>query len=536
MRPLPDRSERMNCIVIDEFKFFKLTGQQKSKGTPVKLSKTETEICLREKTVTLTTLQEKILAKNIPTEKKVEEKTFEFLKQKDLTEIFCNAVQEELVGQREQVKALLILACTTKAKNRKSTSTNLCVNDVSGSGKDFFISAVFNFFPKEKTLFFRRISEKALDYKLARFEGKDVSSYIFVFEDASKKILNGEAVKTIMSARPDADNIAMIVKDGELKELKFLGKPVMIFSSARGIADKETWRRLPFMRLDSSMEQTLAIGKKQTQEAANGKTQKENSFPTDFFNALENYEVVIPFADLLYNELFERLAKQNNRFHIVLRTVFPRLLDFIRGSAILHQYQRQKKDNKLLAEGDDYELARNAAQQTINNKLLIPISLEEQKVVELITKNYPDGADAATIQAALPIWEERWFKQQLDDLADKGFLKIERREVDGVKKKVGFYLAEPDIFGFTLPSWGELCKNNAVNAIDAVNAFNAFNAVNNPSNLNEPLKNGITALNAPELNALNLQKTCSCGKKGIVLDGDNLYCQDCYQARQGADI
>ena len=67
---------------------------------------------------------------------------------------------------------------------------------------------------------------------------------------------------------------------------------------------------------------------------------------------LQRFDVVIPFA--------ERLGELFISDRVETRRAFPQLMSTIQASALLHQLQRQvDADGRLIATGDDYQLARH---------------------------------------------------------------------------------------------------------------------------------------------------------------------------------
>jgi hypothetical protein len=62
-------------------------------------------------------------------------------------------------------------------------------------------------------------------------------------------------------------------------------------------------------------------------------------------------------------------------------------LDFIKASACFHQYQR-KIDNEgfIIAEGQDYEIARECIETIKSNKYMIPLTINQKKILEVFYK------------------------------------------------------------------------------------------------------------------------------------------------------
>jgi len=388
------------------------------------------------------------------------------------------------------------LVCSlAKVKNKKSASANLCLNAQSGAGKDFITAATLDLFPEKIIFKRRRISERALDYALAQNQARDWSNYIIYLEDVSEGVLNADSIKTLLTASADKENTTTIVHEGSIKDLKIKGKPVFLFTTAKSKPREETLRRVPFCFMDESAEQTLKITELQAEEAKTGVINEIDSNFKGFFSGLNLVSVVIPYADEVQRKLALDWVSKNKRFQVILRTIFPRFLDYIKASAGLHQHQRQSNTEHILAQREDYENARIALLSTTSNKLLIPLNREQRELIETLENKFPDGGSVEMISEKFSKWGDRWLRIQLDILTDLGFISKEMITVDFSNKPIGSYKVEPGVLEFSMPSWEELFEQNSATTSNAsINAIDSFDS-----------KHEINSLSSTAINAIDDQ-------------------------------
>ena len=93
---------------------------------------------------------------------------------------------------------------------------------------------------------------------------------------------------------------------------------------------------------------------------------------------LKIVKVKVPFADKLTNVL--------NTKHIIIRTHYDRLIDYIKFSASIHQYQRETdSEGYILAQApEDYEIARTSLIKTTSNIFSIPLTKNQQRILEIM--------------------------------------------------------------------------------------------------------------------------------------------------------
>jgi DNA-directed RNA polymerase subunit RPC12/RpoP len=326
-------------------------------------------------------------------------------------------------------------------------------------------------------------------------------------------VLNDDSFKVFLSADPNRINYGKSVNRGKVIEIAIMGKPSIIMTIANPAQSDEILRRLPICFLDEGVNQTREILKRQ---AAFAKLGKSLDFNPDVLKAIKNLQRVsvrIPFADRLIN-IF-------NPDSIIVRTAFPRFLDYIKSCCALHQFQRQVDgEGYYLAEKEDYEIAAMMLKKTTSNIWMIPLTKLKQSLYNIFKDQRLPSSSLDELGNLPEIQElgisESWLRKNLDWLVSRKFLKRSQRKVENIKKPLYEY-SYNNVLEFSLPSWEELMNSSPDKENKEINK-------NNPDNPNNPL-NG--------LNGLNSQRTeivcslCGAPNPSLTQDGVNFYCKPC---------
>ena len=96
----------------------------------------------------------------------------------------------------------------------------------------------------------------------------------------------------------------------------------------------------------------------------------------------------------------QRIIRSGSPQSIMMRTKFPRFLDFIKASASLHQFQREWEDeNTIIASKKDYEIACKIMKHVSSNKYLVPLTKNQRRIMEYLEekgKIEPEYKETAT--------------------------------------------------------------------------------------------------------------------------------------------
>ena len=446
------------------------------------ITETEKEIIQRKKT-------EDKGDKNEGKQSKIPQDVIELLKNPDLFWIINKEFDKKIVGEKETRQTIFLCMCGKNVENCKLTSYNLMVNSESGAGKDWIINYVLKVFPKEDYEKRTRITENVFTYWHNPKHEPDWTwdGKIFYNEDISNNILNSDVFKTFSSS---GSHTTVLIKQTPV-DIEIRGKPVMIITTATANPKKEIMRRFTNIQLDETTEQTKAIMKYQRECAKKGITPEYDKRITEALKYLKRVKVKIPYVDILENVFF------GEDINIIMRTAQDRFIDYIKASAGLYQYQREKDDEGfLLATGQDYDISRIALLKTMSNPQMIPLTKDQKRILNIFKDKLGKGGveelsitgfySVSEIEKYVTFLGDKWLRKQLDNLAEYGFLKKDRENREESKKPVMVY-KYVDFEISNIPTYQELQKS--------YNSYNHTINTNNTINTNDNGKKGTIVSN-----------------------------------------
>jgi hypothetical protein len=201
------------------------------------------------------------------------------------------------------------------------------------------------------------------------------------------------------------------------------------------------------LELNETINQTKSIKKKQAEFAAKGQTLEYNPLITDSLSKLKRVNVKIPFAE----ELVDFFPDD----HIIMRTHFQRLLDYIKASAALHQYQRQVDgDGFVIATTEDYDNATIPLKTTTSNHFMIPLSKKQKMLLEecRVLQDF----SVRELEPHVPFLVQSKIYDALAKMQELGFLKSYSLDNETSKKPVRRY-TYVDFEMNNIPQWKEIC-------------------------------------------------------------------------------
>jgi len=376
----------------------------------------------------------------------------EILRDKDLLVRIIDEVHKEgLVNEEKSILVLLIKILLRLVLNASATSSNVLVSDKTGSGKDVIVFCVcITVLPEDHYHHRTDISEKAFDYwqPIIRWEvdddGKKTpikdswNGHVIHLEDPKDDALTGQSFRVMASGGTEVTKVINLVP----VTITIDGKPVIIVTSLHATIDEEGQRRWDSLRIDTSEKLTVAVKKKILQRATGKINQdKDDSVRHAIKYLLSPYNVVIPFAE----ELDQYLPNT-----LIMRTQTKKLLDYIKASAILHQWQREKDEQgQLIATWFDYDYARFVFTILKDVEGVTLNSVEEEFIVFLREQNEP-----ISIKSAVEKFKKRsnaWVYDHLDSFVSKGLIEISF-EQDSSNRDIKKIRATKGFEKFDLPS------------------------------------------------------------------------------------
>lgn len=343
-------------------------------------------------------------------DKKKADKYIDILLEKNLLDRMIKEANKRVVGEQETIKALHICASGRLVKDANIASYNLNINSDSGAGKDHVSKNTLRIYPKHIYLKRTRITKQAFTYWHANEKDWTWDGKILYLEDVSESVLNSDTLKVMLSSGSDTT----VVKDQKAIDLKVNGKPIIIVTTAESKGNRENRRRMPTLELDETTDQTEAILIRSAEAAKNGARIKDDEDLRFALSLLRPVEVVIPFADKL-----PVFFPKNN---VMIRTHFPRFLDYIKAHAALYQLQRERDEHgRIIATSEDYDAARDVLIKTTSNPLMVTLSHKEKKFLERFA-THRGLLSVAEINQFNTEWQDRQLRTTLDNMARDGFL------------------------------------------------------------------------------------------------------------------
>ncbi len=382
----------------------------------------------------------------------------------DSREILCNPAlfdlitrqefDKKIVGEQETRKVIFLCMLGHLVENANVASYNLLINDDAGVGKDYVVNAVMSILPKERYVHRTRISPTAFTYwHNPKFEPEWTwNGKVFVAEDISEGVLNSDVFKVMCST----GSSATIVIKQRTYDIEIEGKPVMVITTATATPNSELIRRFAILNLDSTEEQTKLIMKRHSQFKKVGIVPEYDPKYTDALKYLKRVRVRIPFAELID----ERLPTKS----VIMRTNYSRLLDFISASAAFYQHQRKTDpEGYILAEGQDYDIARECFLKLTSNKYMIPLTLDQKKILAEFVKNPALNKSASELHASsMSFVSLTTLQKNLGIMVRHGILQVNPMK-DQLNRDIEWYslsqLYEKPEEKLELPTYSELSKS-----------------------------------------------------------------------------
>jgi len=369
----------------------------------------------------------------------------DLLKNPDIFKIITEKeFNKTIEGEFKSRKAIFLSLCSIWIENCK-IPLNTFVSSESSSGKSHTCKEIVNIFPKYLIEYRTKITPEAFTYwhngELDwTWEGK-----ICYLEDISQQLLDSSTFKVMCSE----GSISTVVIRQKAVDIKIIGKPLILVTTAKTNPQLEIINRFQIISLDESRKQTEKIIEREAKNAEGGFQEKYSSYITKALEMLKRNKVQIPYAKRI-----SQFIKEKHEFELSLklRRGFSRLLSLIKCSTVLHQYQRKEENGNIIANEQDYEIAReciNYIQTQTSKGLTHRLRKAFDCCLEL--KEFT----AKEIYSSFPFVNQKSWYNILDQLLERKMLRTEPRKVEGVNQKVIFYIVNENKI-FELPKFNEL--------------------------------------------------------------------------------
>lgn len=375
-------------------------------------------------------------------EMELQRKRIKILQDPELIIKTVKEIQKDVSGEEDTIIAEIIVVSTRLVRNAIPESTNLLLSDKTGTGKDYVTKKTIDILvPFDKRCHVTKMSKEAFTYWHYKDKDWNWNGKVIHFEDITQQLLNCSTFKTMSSG----DNFAVVVKDQVTKEIPINGKPCMILTSHHANPEDEALRRFRIGALDDSNKQTRKIFNKISEKYAGNKTFVPDDFFIESIQQLLSYPVIIPFVGLIPHFFPD---------DVLMRTQYRCFLDFICGSAIFHQHQREKTENReIIATPDDYMIARTVLIYTTSNPKMIPLSKEYRDIITILIENVNPMTIKEIEVKCDP--SKQWLYKHLPKIASTGLIEKNKTFNEKANKDVITY-KYADLNPFSIPTWNEI--------------------------------------------------------------------------------
>lgn len=385
-----------------------------------------------------------------------------------LFSFIVDALHKEVIGEVASLKAIFLSLCSIWVKNC-SIPLNTLVSAESSAGKSFICKKITKLFPPELVEYRTKITPEAFTYWHNEPDW-DWTGKICYLEDVSQNLLDSPTFKLMASE----GSIATIVIKQKAVDIKINGKPCLLLTSARTNPNTEILNRFQIASLDESQEQTRKIILKIGLNSTGLGLQNNYSDITSALKLLQRKNVIIPYGELVSNFI----TQNTNSEFIRLRRDISRLLDLVKCSAVLHQYQRKNiNEDTIEANEDDYEIARECINY-ISTQTFRGLTHRLKRAFDCC-KSLGEFS-AREIHSKYPFMNLKNWYNNLDKLCEINLLRTEIRKIEDTPKPTTFFICNFEN-NYDLPKFSELnLLNLATNTAITTNTTNTTISTNTP--------------------------------------------------------
>lgn len=341
--------------------------------------------------------------------------------------------KEGVVGEEDTITAILIKFMLRLVIDAHPTSSNFVLSDDSGCGKDNLLKAMGKAIIR-KTDYYHRSGLSAEVFTYWNTKKKDFTwnQKIIHIEDIKEEVINCQGFKVMASGGGDKT----VVKNQKAEEYHVEGKPIMALTSLNAKMEMEAIRRWDNTRMDTSKELTKAIIKRTLLKEAGKIDDTPNEELRMHMQKLEPKKVIIPYAEELLNYFI---------YTTTMRTQHHKFLDYIKASAVLHQWQREHTPmGDIIATYDDYRYARFCFIH-FQNERGVPLNRAEEELISLLSQH----DTPLSIQDILKDFSrgQSWLYENIDRLKSLKLLKemTIRVQYGNMEKDVTHYYLNPEV-------------------------------------------------------------------------------------------
>jgi hypothetical protein len=299
----------------------------------------------------------------------------ELLKSSDILSQMIKFTKDYGYVGEEINKKMLYFSFTSRLSDN---SISCIVKGASASGKSTLVQSVLNLFPKEDILQFSFITAKALVHSKL-----DLSHKILFIQEGHGAEQADYSIRTVISE--GEISIFLPIKNDSTNDFETTEKRIpakgMVYveTTTQDQVHDENQTRVFDLYMDESEKQTELVLMAEAQMFDQQRSEKDSRIWRYIQNLLKPFEVDIPYA----RELVKIFPKKKIR----VRRDFKRFLSLIKSHALLYQYQRERKDNKIIATIEDLKAILPLADKVLMQSFK-EISPKQEKALEIIKEDF----------------------------------------------------------------------------------------------------------------------------------------------------
>tara|TARA_A100001011_G_scaffold278936_1_gene288785 strand:- start:1373 stop:2503 length:1131 start_codon:yes stop_codon:yes gene_type:complete len=351
---------------------------------------------------------------------------------------------------------LIFLASLTRFSEKP---VSILIKGASGSGKSELLNTILKFIPKKDKEVFTGISEKSIAYMERNF----LKHKILGIQEFSG--LNNPAGNTLLRSLLSEGKIRRMVAKNDPNDNDFVNQeskvegPVCLFmTTTEESIHPEDENRMLSIKVDQSAEQKRLVLLAKA-DAFNGVKKSKEIIQEMQLVSIEyqkNFKKVeIPFVKKIATGM-------DTSFDQVLRH-FDKILSLIEAHALLNQESREIKDDKVVANDEDYSVVCSLLEPILFEQSKREVDFDIIRIMELIKKSEikgsflnlsPDEIDTSNGFLA----KKLQMSESAVSLKCKKARKLGLIAKDSPEGKPAIYrvLRDPSTLDKVLPSWAEL--------------------------------------------------------------------------------
>jgi hypothetical protein len=290
-----------------------------------------------------------------------------------LVNIVKEIQKEGIVGEEDTILALIMKIMLRYVKDVDATSSNLVVSDKSGGGKDYIVETICSVLLPKKDYYHRTgLTEKVFRYWHSNKKDFTWNGKVIHLEDPESDLIKSQVFRTMASG--GSENT--VVDNQKAVDLKVNGKPVILVTSYNTNIDMEGIRRWDTIRMDTGKILTeKVIANRMLKKAGLYIKEEDKELREALHSILCERNVIVPFVGDIIKVFPNFLA---------MRTISGKFMDYIKASAVLHQYQRETDVNgNIIASLDDYEYARFVFMK-LSTAFGVPLNSVEENFMNIL--------------------------------------------------------------------------------------------------------------------------------------------------------